>query len=121
MIKGPKSRHKNLTCNYCKKKGHIKADCFKLQNKQKADTKGTSSEEAHVAECDTIYTLCVVDTNVDDKLEAELLGTQTSIQPELTEGHSLDLSWNSLDFTYEMQIFHKDKSVKQIGSKEVDS
>jgi hypothetical protein len=56
-----------LTCNYCKKKGHIKADCFKLKNKQKADTQGTSSEEAHVAECDTIDTLCAVDTHVDDK------------------------------------------------------
>ena len=33
-----KSRHKNLTCNYCKKKGHIKTDCFNLKNKQKADT-----------------------------------------------------------------------------------
>ncbi|KAL5791041.1 hypothetical protein ACOSQ2_005929 [Xanthoceras sorbifolium] len=29
-----KSRHENLTCNYCKKKGHIKSECFKLKNKQ---------------------------------------------------------------------------------------
>jgi len=25
-----KSKHKNLTCNYCKKKGHIKTNCFIL-------------------------------------------------------------------------------------------
>lgn len=29
-----RSKHRNLTCNYCKKMGHIKADCFKLKNKQ---------------------------------------------------------------------------------------
>lgn len=64
-----KSRHKNLTCNYCKKKGHIKADCFKHKNKQKADEKGVaSSGEAKVADCDTMDTLCMVDINIDDKL-----------------------------------------------------
>ena len=31
---GSSFMHKNLTYNYCKKKGHIKADCFKLKNKQ---------------------------------------------------------------------------------------
>jgi hypothetical protein len=28
-----KLRHKDLICNYCKKKGHIMSDCFKLKNK----------------------------------------------------------------------------------------
>jgi hypothetical protein len=28
-----KSRHKNLICNFCKNKGHIKANCFKLKVK----------------------------------------------------------------------------------------
>ena len=30
-----KSRSSNKICNYCKKKGHIKKECFKLQNKEK--------------------------------------------------------------------------------------
>ena len=29
-----KSKHRNLICGYRKKKGHIKADCFKLKNKE---------------------------------------------------------------------------------------
>jgi gag-polypeptide of LTR copia-type len=61
-----KSRHKNLTCNYCRKKGHIKADYFKLKNKQKAD-KGALSEEVNVVKSDMVDTLCVVDINIDDK------------------------------------------------------
>ena len=28
-----KFRNKNLTCNYCKKKGHIKTECYKLLNR----------------------------------------------------------------------------------------
>ena len=31
-----KSRNKNKSCNYYKKKGHIKADCWKLQKKQQS-------------------------------------------------------------------------------------
>ena len=27
-----KAKYKNLTCNYCHKKGHFKADCLKLKN-----------------------------------------------------------------------------------------
>ena len=30
-----KSRNKEKVCNYCKKKGHIKNECYKLQNKLK--------------------------------------------------------------------------------------
>jgi hypothetical protein len=30
-----KSKNSHLICNYCKKKWHIKAECFKLQNKNK--------------------------------------------------------------------------------------
>ena len=29
------SKNAKKTCNYCKKKGHIKTECFKLQNKKK--------------------------------------------------------------------------------------
>lgn len=27
-------KHKDLVCNYCHKKGHIKSECFKLKNKK---------------------------------------------------------------------------------------
>jgi hypothetical protein len=61
-----KSRHKNLMCHYCKKKGHIKTNCFKLKKKQKAD-KGVTLEEANVVDGDMIDTLCVVDGSVNDE------------------------------------------------------
>lgn len=62
-----KSKHTNLTCNYYKKKGHIKANCFKLKNKQKVKDKDIASDEANVADCDTVDILCMLDTNIDDK------------------------------------------------------
>ena len=40
-----KSRYKNLTCNYSKKKGHIKAERFKLKNKQQAHQKDQTKQE----------------------------------------------------------------------------
>jgi len=62
-----KSKHKNLTCNYCKKKGHIKTNCFILQNKQKGRG-GVASEEVNVAKDDDTYdVLCVVDNCVNDE------------------------------------------------------
>ena len=30
-----KSKNCEKTCNYCKKKGHFKSECYKLQNKSK--------------------------------------------------------------------------------------
>ena len=33
--KRSKSRNSNKICNYCKNKGHIKKECFKLHNKEK--------------------------------------------------------------------------------------
>lgn len=53
-----KTRQKYLMCNYCKKKGHIKLDCFKFKNKQKAEGKGVASKEANVVDCDTMVS-CV--------------------------------------------------------------
>lgn len=47
-----KSQHKNLICNYCKKKGHIKKNCFKLQNKLKSggvNPKEDDSGNANIA------------------------------------------------------------------------
>lgn len=46
----------------------------------------------------------------------------TDLYPARTHRRTqLGLIFTSLDFTYEMKIFHKEQSVKQIGSKEVDS
>ena len=30
-----KSKNSNKICNYCKKKGHIKKECFKMYNMEK--------------------------------------------------------------------------------------
>ena len=51
------SRNAEKTCNYCKKKGHIKTECYKLQNKKKrmAGKQGKQQEksgEAGVVETD---------------------------------------------------------------------
>ncbi|KAL5775259.1 hypothetical protein ACOSP7_012816 [Xanthoceras sorbifolium] len=44
-----KSRHRNLTCNYYKKKGHIKSECFNLKNKQQnKDQKRDKPAEASI-------------------------------------------------------------------------
>ena len=63
-----RSKHRNLTCNYCKKMGHIKADCFKLKNKQQASQKDVSTEEANVAESESEGDLLIV-SNRNDKFE----------------------------------------------------
>ncbi|KAJ0105992.1 hypothetical protein Patl1_18712 [Pistacia atlantica] len=60
-----KSRLRNLTCNYCKKKGHIKTDCFKWKNKQKADESKSKSEKANIVDNDNGELLCVNDTKHD--------------------------------------------------------
>ena len=61
-----KSANRNKTCNYCKKKGHIKSECYKLQNKNKRDNenqKGKQPEksgEADVAEENSYGELLIV-------------------------------------------------------------
>ena len=49
-----KSRNSNKICNYCKKKGHVKKKCFKLNNKEKklVNKQGEKSGEASVVESD---------------------------------------------------------------------
>ncbi|CAA7399345.1 unnamed protein product [Spirodela intermedia] len=44
---GPKSKSKNLEypCNYCKKKGHIKEECYNLQNKNKKSSQENSVDQ----------------------------------------------------------------------------
>ena len=56
-MKRSKSRNFNKICNYCKKNGHIKKECFKLQNKEKKfgnkqGEKSGKSGEANVVESD---------------------------------------------------------------------
>jgi hypothetical protein len=46
-----RTRNENITCYYCKKKRHIKANCLKFKNKQAAD-KGVSLRVAIVADVD---------------------------------------------------------------------
>ena len=55
--KRSKSRNSNKICNYCKKKGHIKKKCFKLQNmgnkfRNKQGKKFGKSVEASVVKLD---------------------------------------------------------------------
>ncbi|KAG8488508.1 hypothetical protein CXB51_016430 [Gossypium anomalum] len=48
-----KSSNRSKTCNFCKKKGHIKSECYKLQNKIKreaANQKGKQPENSHEAD-----------------------------------------------------------------------
>ncbi|KAG8503323.1 hypothetical protein CXB51_001371 [Gossypium anomalum] len=40
-----KSSNRGQTCKFCKKKGHIKSECFKLQNKIKKETANQKSKE----------------------------------------------------------------------------
>ncbi|KAG8494480.1 hypothetical protein CXB51_011893 [Gossypium anomalum] len=64
-----KSSNRGKTCNFCKKKGHIKSECYKLQNKIKreaANQKGKQPEnsgEANVVEDYSDGELLVVSVN----------------------------------------------------------
>jgi len=51
-------KHKDLICNYCKKKGHIKANCYKLKNKQQAQQQDQIKKEqsAEASYVDTFET-----------------------------------------------------------------
>ncbi|KAG8499283.1 hypothetical protein CXB51_005781 [Gossypium anomalum] len=71
-----KSSNRDKTCNFCKKKGHIKSDCYKLQNKIKreaANQKGKQPEnfgEADVVEDYSDGELLVASVN-DSKVSEE--------------------------------------------------
>ncbi|KAG8485563.1 hypothetical protein CXB51_018918 [Gossypium anomalum] len=71
-----KSSNRGKTCNFCKKKGHIKSECYKLQNKIKreaANQKGKQPEnsgEADVVEDYSDGELLVASVN-DSKVNEE--------------------------------------------------
>ncbi|KAG8498240.1 hypothetical protein CXB51_007432 [Gossypium anomalum] len=71
-----KSSNRGKTCNFCKKKGHIKSECYKLQNKIKreaANQKGKqpeNSSEADVVEDYSDGELLVASVN-DSKVSEE--------------------------------------------------
>lgn len=43
-----KNRHKNLTCNFCKLKGHIRRECLSLKEEERTN----SNEKQKFAEAD---------------------------------------------------------------------
>ncbi|KAG8501778.1 hypothetical protein CXB51_004763 [Gossypium anomalum] len=71
-----KSSNRGKTCNFCKKKGHIKSECYKLQNKIKREAtnqKGKqpeNSSEADVVEDYSDGELLVASVN-DSKVSEE--------------------------------------------------
>ena len=67
-----KSRNSNKICNYCKKKGHIKKECFKLQNREKKfgnkqGEKSGKSGEANVVESYKTDGELLVASNADSR------------------------------------------------------
>ena len=67
-----KSKNSNKICNYCKKKGHIKKKCFKLQNREKKfwnkqEEKSGKSGEASVVELDQTDGELLVASDTDSR------------------------------------------------------
>ncbi|KAG8472622.1 hypothetical protein CXB51_034312 [Gossypium anomalum] len=71
-----KSSNRGKTCNFCKKKGHIKSECYKLQNKKKREAANQkekqpeNSGEADVVEDYSDGELLVASVN-DSKVSEE--------------------------------------------------
>ncbi|KAG8492060.1 hypothetical protein CXB51_015686 [Gossypium anomalum] len=90
-----KSSNRGKTCNFCKKKGHIKSECYKLQNKIKreaANQKGKqpeNSDEADVVEDYSDGELLVASVN-DSKVSEEWI---------LDSGYTFHMSPNRDWFT----------------------
>ena len=56
-------RYKNLVCNWCHKKGHIRADCWTRKKKQQ-DVNVIELPEGDKDKCDN---LSVIDSLIDNK------------------------------------------------------
>ncbi|KAG8502779.1 hypothetical protein CXB51_000565 [Gossypium anomalum] len=72
-----KSSNRGKTCNFCKKKGHIKSECYKLQNKIKreaANQKGKQPENSGEADV------------VEDYSDGELLVASVNDSKVMSEG-----------------------------------
>ena len=70
--KRSKSRNSNKICKYCKKKGYIKKECFKLHDKEKKfenkqGEKSRKSSEASVVESDQTDGELLVASDVDSR------------------------------------------------------
>ncbi|KAG8473125.1 hypothetical protein CXB51_035068 [Gossypium anomalum] len=64
-----KSSNRGKTCNFCKKKGHIKSECYKLQNKIKRETTNQKRKQPkNFGEADV----------VEDYSDGELLAVNNS-------------------------------------------
>ncbi|KAG8503063.1 hypothetical protein CXB51_000814 [Gossypium anomalum] len=96
-----KSSNRGKTCNFCKKKGHIKSECYKLQNKIKreaANQKGKQPEnfgEADVVEDYSDGELLVASVN-DSKVSEEWI---------LDSGYTFHMSPNRDWFTTYETVF----------------
>ncbi|KAG8502420.1 hypothetical protein CXB51_000378 [Gossypium anomalum] len=90
-----KSSNRGKTCNFCKKKGHIKSDCYKLQNKIKkeaANQKGKQTKNSGEAD--------IVEDYSDGKfLVASVNDSQVSKEWILNSGCTFHMSPNRDWFT----------------------
>ena len=73
-----KSKNSNKIFNYCKKNGHIKKECFKMQNREKKfenkqGEKSGKSGEASVVESNQIDGELLVMSDVDSRASENLI------------------------------------------------
>ncbi|KAG8472574.1 hypothetical protein CXB51_034372 [Gossypium anomalum] len=90
-----KSSNRGKTCNFCKKKGHIKSECYKLQNKIKreaANQKGRQPENSGEADV-------VEDYSDGELLVASVNDSKVSEEWILDSGYTFHMSPNRDWFT----------------------
>ncbi|KAG8497073.1 hypothetical protein CXB51_008352 [Gossypium anomalum] len=90
-----KSSNRCKTCNFCKKKGHIKSECYKLQNKIKreaANQKGKQLENSGEADV-------VEDYSDGELLVASVNNSKVSVEWILDSGCTFHISPNRDWFT----------------------
>ncbi|KAG8478679.1 hypothetical protein CXB51_028516 [Gossypium anomalum] len=90
-----KSSNRGKTCNFCKKKGHIKSECYKLQNKIKreaANRKGKQPE--NFGEVDVVE-----DYSDGELLVASVNDSKVSEEWILDSGYTFHMSPNRDWFT----------------------
>ncbi|KAG8497386.1 hypothetical protein CXB51_008630 [Gossypium anomalum] len=93
-----KSSNRGKTCNFCKKKGHIKSECYKLQNKIKKEaTNQKGKQQKNFSEANVIE-----DYSDGELLVASVNDSKVSEKWILDSGYTFHMSPN-LDWftTYE--------------------